>query len=101
MSNQKPGEIVDVKTVKLGKLPGRETPRIVGAPEVSETPPTTLDSRSPVKPQEVEVKQHLEAVTVREHVRAKPRKKDEPEIRLRSMNQDERRAWERAKRAED
>lgn len=101
MSTKKSGEIFDVKNAKLGKLPGRGTARILGAPELSETPPKTLDSRSKATPQEIEVKTHLETVTVKEHVRSKPQRKDEPEIRVRSMDRDDRKEWERAKRAED
>lgn len=97
----KPGEIFDVTKAKLGKLPGRNTPKIVGALEVSETPPKTLDSRSPVEPTVVETRVHMDAVTVREHVRSKPKKKGEPEVRVRTMGKTEREEWNRVKRAEE
>lgn len=101
MSMKKTGEIFDPNKVSLGKLPGRNTPKILGAAEVSETPPKTLDSRSPVEPTQVETTVHMEAVTVREHVRSKPRRKDEPEVRVRTMSKEARENWDKARRAED
>lgn len=97
----KHGEIVDVKNAKLGKLPGRNTPKIVGALEITQEPPKTLDSRTVQEPQEVETKAHMEAVTVREHVRSKPKRDGDPEVRVRTMGSEEREEWNRVKRGED
>lgn len=101
MSNYKPGEIFDVAKAKLGKLAGRNTPRIMGALEVTETPPKTLDSRTPQEPTPVETKSHMDAVTVREHLRSKPAKRGEPQVRVRTMDKQSREDWNKVRRAED
>lgn len=104
----KSGEIFSVKgkpntagPLKLGKKEGARTTKIMGAPEVSDSPPETLDSRSRVEQPPVEMAAHMDTVTVREHVRSRPTKKDEPEVRVRTMGKDERENWNRVRRAEE
>ena len=94
---KKTGEIVDMKNAKTS----RPEPQIKGALPVTQTPPKTLDSRSKVEQPPVETTTHGEAVTVRQHVRSKPLRKDEPEVRLRMMTREEREQWQRVRRAEE
>jgi hypothetical protein len=100
MLNEEAGEIVDLKGKTVPDH--RKEPKIIGAPVVKDTPPQeTLDSRSKVAAAEVETTAHGEAVTVREHVRSKPQKKDEPEVRIRTMTREQRETWNRVRRAEE
>lgn len=95
----KQGKIVDLRGKTVPDH--RKEPKILGAPVVKDTPPETLDRRSKVQPQHVETTVHGEAVTVREHVRSKPQKKDEPDVRIRSMIREQRERWNQVRRAED
>lgn len=87
---------------KISKNPRREKieqPKIIGARGLgtSREAPKTLDQRTKSKPVEIETKEHGEVITVQSHIRSKPRKKNEPEVRLRSMTAEEKAAWESIK----
>lgn len=95
MSNQKHGEIVHLKDAKSPRV----EPKVIGAKTASD--PQVFDSRSKTEQHPVETTVHGEAVTVRQHVRSKPQKKNEPDVRLRMMSREEREIWNRIRRAEE
>jgi hypothetical protein len=86
---------------KVPKNPRKEKieqPKIIGAAVSREaTTPKVLDHNTKQKPVEIQMREHGEVVTVQSHVRAKPRKKDEPEVRLRTMTDEQKREWEAVK----
>ena len=94
---------------KTGEIfkPGQDVPmnqrqpKIVGAAQASEKPPKTLDSRTPSEPVPVETKSHMDAVSVREHVRSRPKRKGEPELRARTYDREKMETWEKTRRAEE
>lgn len=98
---KKTGEIVSGKDGKPIPAPKRD-PKIIGANELqaSETV-RRLDRHSPTEPQEAQVRLHEEIVTVRQHVRSRPLRKDEPDVRIRAMTPEGKAEWDRAKRGED
>jgi hypothetical protein len=100
--NKKTGEVVKLSDGKP-EIPRPNTePKIVGAAPLGGPEKTkTLDKRSPVEPQAVEVHVHEEVVTVRQHVRSRPLRKDEPDVRVRTMTPEAKEAWARAKKAGD
>lgn len=95
------GEIFDPKKVKLGKKPGSGTAKIIGAHEIEQGEPTILDKRTKQEQAPVEVTEHEEIVTVQQHVRSKPKRKDEPEVRIRSLTSEAKDSWGKARRGEE
>lgn len=76
--------------------------KIVGAKHVPTeiVEPKVLDQRTRSRPVQIETTEHGEIVTVSSHTRSKPRKKDEPEVRLRAMTPEQKQAWEAVKGGE-
>lgn len=75
------------------KILGAQPTNPVGKPRV-------LDGRTKQTQIPVEVTQHGEKVTVKSHVRAKPARKDEPEVRLQLMTREERERWNSIRQVE-
>jgi hypothetical protein len=98
---KKTGEIVTGKDGKQIPEPKRD-PQILGARPIGSVEGVKrLDRNSPVEPQEAQVRYHEELVTVRSHLRSRPLRKDEPDVRIRAMTPEGKTEWERAKRGQD
>jgi hypothetical protein len=69
-------------------------PKIIGAqPRQEGRAPKILDHNTKQKPVQIEIKKHGERVTIKEHTRAKPRKRKDPDVRLQLMSKEQREAW--------
>jgi len=79
-----------------------EPPKIVGgnAPTGEPRTPKVLDQRTRARPVQIETKEHGEIVTVQSHIRSKPGKKSDPDVRLRGMTAEEKEEWRKVKRME-
>ena len=98
---KKTGEVVKMKGHSVIPRTRRE-PSVLGAQPIRKNAkPEILDQHSETGLQSVEVKTHEEIVTVQSHTRSKPKRKSDPEVRVRSMPKEARDAWNRAKRGED
>lgn len=87
---------------KVPKNPRRqkiEPPKIVGGSTATSAAhePKVLDQHTKQAPVEIRSKEHGEIITVQSHVRSRPKKKDEPEVRLRAITDEEKAEWERVK----
>ena len=87
---------------KIGKERKQtQQPQIIGANPMNNPGPTkTLDQRTRTQPAEIQTTEHEEVVTVSSHTRSKPRKKDEPEVRLRVTTPESKAKWESVKKME-
>lgn len=83
-SRSSSGEVFDAKARKPKDAPV-VAPKILGAPEITEAKPEVLDKNTKQEQVPPEIHYQEEIVTVRQHVRAKPLRKDEPEVRIRSL----------------
>lgn len=78
-----------------------EEPKIVGGQKMKAPGETkVIDQRTRARPVQIDYKEHGEVVSVQSHTRAKPRKKSDPEIRLRSMTDEQKKEWEAVKRGD-
>jgi hypothetical protein len=65
-----------------------------------EKPMTILDSHTKQEPQGLaEIREHEEIVTVQQHVRRRPKRPGEPEVRVRQGSNSQ--EWQKVKRGED
>lgn len=71
--------------------------KIVGGKPLKGKGTQIVDQQVRQKPVEIQTKQHEEVVTVRSYTRAKPRKKNDPDIRLRISSPESRQEWEAVK----
>ncbi len=79
-----------------------EPPKIVGGNVPASAEPRTpkvLDQNTRQRPVQIETTEHGEVVSVVSHTRTKPKKND-PDVRLRSMTADEKEAWRKVKQGE-
>lgn len=89
----------EIKRLGGGGLSRGTAPKILGAPEITETTPQILDRNTPAEPTEIIATVHEEVVVNEDRVRYK---KTDPttdtEVRVRESDTE---AWETVKRLED
>lgn len=78
-----------------------EPPKIVGGQKLpgEAGTPKVFDQNTRQRPVQIETKEHGEVVSVQSHTRTKPKKND-PDVRLRSMTAEEKAEWNSVKRME-
>lgn len=91
-----------MKEIRKRRQQVKNEPQIIGGSPAGagKQAPKILDQRTQPTPVEIQEKQHGEVVTVSSHVRSRPRKKDEPDVRIHSLTQEERQAWNKVKNLE-